>query len=149
MIDKITNSAAETMQFAETVGELLNGGDIILYAGGLGAGKTTFTRGLAMGMGLNDVVSSPTFAIVNEYKGKDITLYHFDMYRINSIEALETTGFYDYVSDNAVMAVEWPENIPEAFDGMAGIITVTIEYTGEETRKINIEGDARFDSPWN
>ena len=78
-----THSAAETMQLAEQMGSLLQAGDCIAYFGGLGAGKTTFTRGLAKGMGLPDEVASPTFAIVNEYHGTGaLSLYHFDMYRI-------------------------------------------------------------------
>ena len=92
-----THSAAETMQLAEQMGSLLQAGDCIAYFGGLGAGKTTFTRGLAKGMGLPDEVASPTFAIVNEYHGTgELSLYHFDMYRIIGAESLETTGFYDY-----------------------------------------------------
>ena len=87
-----THSAAETMQLAEQMGSLLQAGDCIAYFGGLGAGKTTFTRGLAKGMGLPDEVASPTFAIVNEYHGTGaLSLYHFDMYRIIGAESLETT----------------------------------------------------------
>ena len=82
MFNIITRSPEETIAFAEKIGKLLRGGDIIAYRGGLGAGKTTFTRGIAVGMGLPDEVSSPTFALVNEYRGKKLTLYHFDMYRI-------------------------------------------------------------------
>ena len=104
MITVTTSSAEETIAFAEKIGAMLKGGDIIAYKGGLGAGKTTFTRGLAIGMGLPDEVSSPTFALVNEYRGKALTLYHFDMYRIMNEEALETTGFYDYLSDDCVIA---------------------------------------------
>lgn len=81
-IQKTTASPAETVAFAEQVGKRLHAGDVIAYFGGLGVGKTTFTRGLAKGMGLPDVVSSPTFAIVQEYHGSGLSLYHFDMYRI-------------------------------------------------------------------
>ena len=115
----ITHSPEETISFAEKIGRLLKAGDFIAYHGDLGAGKTTFTRGLAVGMGLPDEVSSPTFAIVNEYHGRDkTTLYHFDMYRIGSSEELETTGFYDYPLDESVFAVEWAENIEDAFRKM-------------------------------
>ena len=77
----ISHSPEETIAFAEKVGKLLKKGDMIAYRGGLGAGKTTFTRGLAVGLGLPDNVTSPTYAIVNEYRGEEISLYHFDMYR--------------------------------------------------------------------
>ncbi|MGN1136079.1 MAG: tRNA (adenosine(37)-N6)-threonylcarbamoyltransferase complex ATPase subunit type 1 TsaE [Oscillospiraceae bacterium] len=147
MITVTTASAEETIAFAEKIGAMLKGGDIIAYKGGLGAGKTTFTRGLAIGMGLSDEVSSPTFALVNEYRGKALTLYHFDMYRIMNEEALETTGFYDYISDDCVIAVEWSENIADCLP--KNIITVTIETTGEEERRIEVKGDERFDHTWN
>ncbi|MBQ8825525.1 MAG: tRNA (adenosine(37)-N6)-threonylcarbamoyltransferase complex ATPase subunit type 1 TsaE [Oscillospiraceae bacterium] len=147
MITAKTNSPEETIEFAKKIGALLKGGDIVAYKGGLGAGKTTFTRGLAMGMGLPDEVSSPTFALVNEYRGRDITLYHFDMYRIMNAEALETTGFYDYISEDSVIAVEWSENIEDCLP--KNIITITIRSDGEEERTITAEGDERFDSAWN
>lgn len=143
MITVTTSSAEETIAFAEKIGAMLKGGDIIAYKGGLGAGKTTFTRGLAIGMGLPDEVSSPTFALVNEYRGKALTLYHFDMYRIMNEEALETTGFYDYLSDDCVIAVEWSENIADCLP--KNIITVEIENIGEDMRRIEVKGDERFD----
>ncbi len=143
MITVTTSSAEETIAFAEKIGAMLKGGDIIAYKGGLGAGKTTFTRGLAIGMGLPDEVSSPTFALVNEYRGKALTLYHFDMYRIMNEEALETTGFYDYLSDDCVIAVEWSENIADCLP--KNIITVAIENIGEDMRRIEVKGDERFD----
>lgn len=131
-----TASPEETIGLGKRIGACLTGGEIIAYRGGLGAGKTTFTRGLAMGMGLEDNVSSPTFAIVNEYHGDcPLSLYHFDMYRICGGEALETTGYYDYMSDNSVIAAEWSENIEDELDDT--IITITFEYDGEG-RKITI-----------
>lgn len=147
MITVTTHSPEETIEFAKKIGALLRGGDIIAYKGGLGAGKTTFTRGLAIGMGLPDEVSSPTFALVNEYRGRDITLYHFDMYRIMNAEALETTGFYDYISDDSVIAAEWSENIEDCLPDK--IITITIAQNGECERTIIVEGDERFDLTWN
>ncbi|MDE7280059.1 MAG: tRNA (adenosine(37)-N6)-threonylcarbamoyltransferase complex ATPase subunit type 1 TsaE [Oscillospiraceae bacterium] len=147
MISYTAASPEETISFAEQVGRLLRGGDIIAYRGGLGAGKTTFTRGIALGMGLPDEVSSPTFALVNEYRGKGLTLYHFDMYRIMNAEALETTGFYDYISEDAVIACEWSENIADCLPG--NVITITLDTVGEDVRKITVEGDERFDDAWN
>ena len=147
MISLSTVSPEETIAFAEQIGRLLRGGDIIAYRGGLGAGKTTFTRGIALGMGLPDQVSSPTFALVNEYRGKGLTLYHFDMYRILNAEALETTGFYDYISEDAVIVCEWSENIADCLP--ENVITITIETMGENVRKITVEGDERFASAGN
>ena len=102
----IVNSPEETIAAGEKIGRLLKKGDMIAYKGGLGAGKTTFTRGIAIGMGIGDVVSSPTFALVNEYHGTGMNLYHFDMYRIDSEEGMESAGFYDYPFDeNAAVII--------------------------------------------
>ncbi len=143
MIRVRTNSTEETISFAEKIGKLLRVGDIVAYRGGLGAGKTTFTRGLAVGMGLPDEVSSPTFALVNEYRGKNVTMYHFDMYRIMNAEALETTGFYDYMSEDSVIVCEWTENIEGCLP--KNTVNITIEHMGEDVREITVEGDERFD----
>lgn len=140
-----TRSPEETIELGRKIGACLTGGEVIAYKGGLGAGKTTFTRGLAMGMGLEDNVSSPTFAIVNEYHGNGLSLYHFDMYRIMGAEALETTGFYDYMSEDAVIAAEWSENIVDALD--SGTVTIEFEHTGGNERKITLcapKGEEKF-----
>ena len=144
MIKVRTNSPEETISFAEKIGKLLRGGDTVAYRGGLGAGKTTFTRGLAVGMGLPDEGSSPTFALVNEYRGKNVTMYHFDMYRIMNAEALETTGFYDYMSEDSVIVCEWTENIEGCLP--KNTVNITIEHLGEDVREITVEGDERFDN---
>ncbi|MBQ8514485.1 MAG: tRNA (adenosine(37)-N6)-threonylcarbamoyltransferase complex ATPase subunit type 1 TsaE [Ruminococcus sp.] len=139
----ITHTPEETIALAKRIGAQLRAGDCIAYYGDLGAGKTTFTRGLAQGMGLPDEVSSPTFAIVNEYHGQGaLSLYHFDMYRIQSSDELETTGFYDYPMEESVFAVEWSENIEEAFP--KDVIRIRIDRVDDDTRKITIEGDERF-----
>lgn len=139
----ISNSILETDAIAKKVGSLLHGGDIIAYIGLMGAGKTTFTRGLCLGLGLPDEVISPTFTLVNEYKNENISLYHFDMYRINSIEDLETTGFYDFISKENIIVIEWSENIINALP--KGTIFIKILAISEETRQISIEGDERFE----
>lgn len=141
-----TNSPEETIAAAEKLGRLLKAGDMIAYKGGLGAGKTTFTRGLAIGMGLGDNVSSPTFSLVNEYHGVNISLYHFDMYRIESEDDLESTGFYDYPFEDNVAAVEWSENIAEFLP--KNTIYITIDAVGDNGREITIEDGGRFASAW-
>ncbi len=139
----ISHSPEETISFAKKIGALIKGGDVIAYRGGMGAGKTTFTRGLCVGMGLPDEVTSPTFALVNEYRG-DIMLYHFDMYRIMGADDLETTGFYDYMGKDSVLAVEWSENISDCLP--EGTIYITLERVDDNTRKIMVDGDERFES---
>lgn len=141
-IVQVTHSPAETMAFAETVGRRLRAGDIIAYTGGLGVGKTTFTRGLAKGMGLPDVVSSPTFAIVQEYHGDGLSLYHFDMYRIADVMELESTGYYDYPLEEGVFAIEWAEHMIEALP--PDVIRITFVRLSDDVRQITIEGDERF-----
>ncbi len=137
-----SKNTEQTIRFAEKIGKLLKKGDVIAYTGGLGAGKTTFTRGLALGLGLEDSVCSPTFSIVNEYRGENLTLYHFDMYRIMGAEALETTGFYDYPLEESVFAVEWSENISDELPD--DTIYIDIKRVDDETRLITIKGDERF-----
>lgn len=141
-----TSSAAETIALGEEIGRRLKGGDLIAYSGGLGAGKTTITRGISIGMGLGDEVTSPTFALVNEYRGDRLSLIHFDMYRINSADDLETTGFFDYMDEDTVLAVEWSENIAEELPEDA--LRIDIQRLDEDSREISItapEGDDRFE----
>jgi tRNA threonylcarbamoyladenosine biosynthesis protein TsaE len=134
----ISHSEAETEAFASELGERLKPGDVIAFRGGLGAGKTAFTRGLAKGMGLDSMdVSSPTFALLNIYKNAETELRHFDMYRVMSPEALYSTGFYDYLDQTGVLAIEWSENIAEELPENA--ITVTIEPLDENTRRITVD----------
>ncbi len=141
----VTNSPEETIEFAKSIGKKLKGGDIIAFAGGLGAGKTTFTRGLSIGLGIGDTVTSPTFALVNEYRSdsSNITLCHFDMYRITDSLDLETTGFYDYMTENNILAVEWSENISDALPD--NTIYIKITRLSENQREIEINGDERFE----
>ena len=103
------------------------------YRGDLGAGKTAFTRGLAAGLGCEGEVCSPTFALVHEYPGK-ITLYHFDMYRIMDTEDLYATGYDDYLESGGILAIEWSENIEDAWP--VHTIFVTITADGPESRTI-------------
>ncbi len=142
----VTHSAEETIELAKKVGSLLKGGDVVAFIGGLGAGKTTFTRGLALGMGLSDEIISPTFTLVNEYRGPT-PLYHFDMYRILDLNDLDTTGFYDYLSEDNVLAIEWSENIEEALP--KNTIFIKFRRIDDDTREIQIDGGERFENTWN
>ena len=131
-----SKSYIETEEIAFKLAQTLKGTEIIAMFGGLGAGKTAFTRGLARGLGIEDGVSSPTFALVHEYEGK-FNLYHFDMYRINTFDDLYTTGFFDYM-DNGVMIIEWSENIENALP--ESCIKIYIKAISENEREIVIEG---------
>ena len=131
-----SKSYEETEEIAFRLAQTLKGTEIIAMFGGLGAGKTAFTRGLARGLGIEDGVSSPTFALVHEYEGK-FDLYHFDKYRINTFDELYTTGFFDYM-DNGVMIIEWSENIENALP--ESCIKIYIKAISENEREIEIEG---------
>ena len=140
-----TNSPEETEQLARRTGEKLRDGDVVAYRGGMGMGKTAFTRGLAAGMGIGgELVSSPTFAIINEYRKNGRRLCHFDLYRIDGYDDLYSTGIFDYLDCDAVLAIEWSENIAAALP--QGTITVTINHmeNNPNRREIVIEGDERF-----
>jgi len=133
----ISKNERETEAVGERLAASLSGGAVIAMYGDLGAGKTAFVRGMARGMGLDCRVSSPTFTIVNEYLGQR-ELIHFDMYRLSSADELFDIGWEDYISRGAVCAVEWSENVEDAFFGDE--IVVTIEKLGESERRITIEG---------
>ncbi len=133
----LTNNPRETEMVGEALARILRPGDVIAYCGDLGAGKTAFTRGLARGLGCAEQVTSPTYTIVNEYLSGRMPLFHFDMYRLRSAEDLWDIGWEDYLERGGVCAVEWSENVTEA---MENAIWVRIEKTGEESRRITVEG---------
>ncbi|MGI6279700.1 MAG: tRNA (adenosine(37)-N6)-threonylcarbamoyltransferase complex ATPase subunit type 1 TsaE [Acutalibacteraceae bacterium] len=132
----ISHGREETERIAEEFSRSLCGGEIIAFIGGLGAGKTCFTKGLARGLGYTGEVTSPTFALINEYVGGRLPLFHFDMYRISSWQDLYSSGFFDYMDAGGVIAAEWSENIENALP--EGTIYVKIEDLGEDTRSITI-----------
>ena len=133
----ITNSPEQTEAVGAALGNILKPGTILAYRGDLGAGKTAFTRGLARGLGADETVTSPTYTIVNEYLTGRLPLFHFDMYRLGSSDELWDIGWEDYLERGGICAVEWSENVADA---MESAIRVTIEKTGEDSRKITIEG---------
>ena len=138
-----TNSRAETVAIGERMASVLGPGSLITFTGGLGAGKTAFCEGLAKGLGCIDPVSSPTFAIVNYYRGPR-PLAHFDLYRISSEDDLNGAGFYDYLDEGAVVAAEWSENFAQLLD-LEDPIRVDIQRTeNEDGRKITITGCPEF-----
>ena len=137
----LTNSPEETEKVGAALGKILSPGTILAYRGDLGAGKTAFTRGLARGLGYNEPVTSPTYTIVNEYLGGRLPLFHFDKYRLGSSDDLWDIGWEDYLERGGICAVEWSENVDDAMDNA---IWVTIHKTGDESRRIEIEGGERI-----
>ena len=128
-----THSEEETIALGQEVAKGLSGGGVVAMFGGLGMGKTAFVRGMARILAPEAAVTSPTFALVNEYGG-DPPLYHFDMYRVGSWEDLYATGFFDYLEQRSVLAIEWSENIEHAIP--PGSLLVTFERLGETARRI-------------
>jgi len=132
-----TENERGTSDAGEALAKKLRPGDVVALFGDLGAGKTAFVRGMAKGLGLSCRVSSPTFTIVNEYLGP-VPLFHFDMYRLKGPDELFEIGWEDYLERGGVCAVEWSENVKGAFP--PGTVTVSIEKTGESTRRITVDG---------
>ena len=133
----ITNCPEETEALGEKLAKILTPGTILAYRGDLGAGKTAFTRGLAQGLGCREIVTSPTYTIVNEYLGGKLPLFHFDMYRLRCADDLFDIGWDDYLERGGICAVEWSENVDDA---MEDALYITIEKLGEDSRRITIEG---------
>jgi tRNA threonylcarbamoyladenosine biosynthesis protein TsaE len=137
MSEFFSHSEQETEALGARLAGQLPGGAVVAMYGDLGAGKTAFVRGMARGLGLDCRVSSPTFTIINEYLGER-ELIHFDMYRLSGADELFDIGWEDYLARGAVCAVEWSENVQDAFFGDE--IRVTIEKLSDTDRKITIEG---------
>jgi tRNA threonylcarbamoyladenosine biosynthesis protein TsaE len=131
----ISKSELDTSQAGRVLAGKLTGGGCVALYGELGAGKTSFVRGLAEGLGLKARVTSPTFTIVNEYLG-DIPLFHFDLYRLKSGDELFEIGWDDYLARGGIIAAEWSENAKDAFP--ADTVRVYIEKTGDNSRRIEI-----------
>ncbi|BCJ87192.1 tRNA (adenosine(37)-N6)-threonylcarbamoyltransferase complex ATPase subunit type 1 TsaE [Effusibacillus dendaii] len=137
MFQRITHTPEETKQIAKTLAELLGAGDVLTLAGDLGAGKTTFTQGLASGLGIEEAVSSPTFTLIREYEGR-IPLYHIDVYRLGEQAGGENLGWDEYFYGNGVTVVEWADFIknwlPDEW------LQIEIQKTGDLERTIHISG---------
>ena len=123
-------SAEETQGLGEVLGHLLQAGDVLVLTGDLGAGKTQLTKGVARGMGIEDDVTSPTFTIEMVYEGKELPLYHFDLYRLDDADELEDTGLFDVLGGDGPCLIEWGEQ----FEGELGDerLDVTIERLDDE-----------------
>ena len=134
-----TNSAEETIDAAKRFAAGLKPGDSVLYTGEMGAGKTHFTKGIAAYFGCPEIVTSPTFTIVNEYLGGTVPVFHFDLFRIGDIDELYATGFFDYLRRDGIICAEWSENIPDLYCELDSVWFVDIAKTGENSRKITIE----------
>jgi tRNA threonylcarbamoyladenosine biosynthesis protein TsaE len=135
-LEIITTSAAETEDVGRRLALQLRPGEVVACRGDLGAGKTALTRGIARGLGIDDAVTSPTYTIVNEYRGR-LPLFHFDLYRLSGPDDLFDIGWEDYLERGGVCVVEWSER---AGDLLEDPIVVCVEHLGDDRRKITITG---------
>lgn len=126
------NNVEETQSIAAKIAATLKGGEVILLNGDLGAGKTTFTKGLAKALGIEETVTSPTFTFMKEYTGR-LSLYHFDMYRVEDEDELYELGLNDYLNMNGVCVIEWNK-----FEDINNPIVINISVIDENKRKIEI-----------
>ncbi len=134
----LSNSEQDTEKIGQELAGRLPAGSVVAMYGELGSGKTALVRGMARGLGLDCRVCSPTFTIVNEYSEPGKTeLFHFDMYRLGSADELFDIGWEDYLARDGICAVEWSENVEEAFDGSEW--RVIFRKTGENSREITVE----------
>lgn len=131
----LSHSAEETFAFAKRVADKLKGGEIILLNGDLGAGKTTFTKGLARALGVKETVTSPTFTYVKEYDGR-LTLYHFDMYRVSDADEVYELGLEEYFYKGGVVVVEWNK-----FDDVRNPIIINVKSLGGNIREFEIQDE--------
>lgn len=131
-----SHSYEDTLRIGEEISKDLKGTEVIALFGGLGMGKTALTTGIAKGLGAENCVSSPTFALVNEYNGR-YKIFHFDMYRISTWDDLYSIGFFDYLN-NGVLIIEWSENIENALPQKYTKITIE-KGNGEDERILTVE----------
>ncbi len=134
-VQKFTlTSPAQTRELGEVFGKQLHGGDIVAYKGGMGAGKTTFTVGVVKGVGCEADVSSPTFSIINEYRGGKYNICHIDAFRLSSGEELESIAYYDYLDNGWIILIEWSEQL-EGYLNEARFV-LEFERLDDQTREI-------------
>ena len=133
LMEILTNSYEETIQVAKDYAKTLQGGDVVLLDGDMGAGKTVFAKGVALALGITDEITSPTYAYMNDYDGK---LYHYDCYRLSSGEDAEALGLTDYFYMRGICLIEWSQNIFEVLP--KNVKRVKIEKIDINSRKITL-----------
>lgn len=144
MLSFKSESVGETCLIGKKIALQVKHGAVIALYGGLGMGKTAFTRGFAEGRGIKAEVSSPTFALVHEYGGCP-PVYHFDMYRVKTWDDLYTTGFFDYIDAGGILVVEWSENIENALP--QDVIRIHFERgESENERIITVQGAGEYEN---
>jgi len=138
-MDIITHSAAETIELGRQIGSLLKGGEVFAVEGPLGGGKTQLIKGIAAGAGAAslDQVNSPTFVLVNEYRGR-LDIFHIDAYRLETVRDFEMLGFDDFLYPTSVVLIEWADKVAEALEGLE-CISIRFRHLSPDQREITIQ----------
>lgn len=144
VLDLISHSATQTQRLGARVGELARPGDLFCLEGDLGSGKTCFTQGIGRGLAIAEVINSPTFILANEHRGGRLTLYHLDVYRMNSAREAQGIGLDDYLASDGVCVIEWAEKIRAVLPSEH--LWITFRHLGESKRGILLEANgARYE----
>lgn len=138
MMEFITHNDSETAQAASRLAAMLVPGDVVILRGEMGVGKTVFTKGLCTALGVTDIVTSPTFTVVNEYDGAQMPVYHFDLYRIEEEDELLEIGFEEYLQNGGVCVIEWPQNAGNALPKHGYEVTIS-RLENENERNITVK----------
>ena len=131
-----SKSVEETLLLGERIGRTLKGGEVLGLSGELGSGKTVFVKGLARGLDIQEVITSPTFVLVKSYQGR-LILHHIDFYRLHTLADLETIGFDDFLKSGGILAIEWAEKFPAQLPPSA--LLISIHYAGDKARRIEMK----------
>ena len=142
MISICSASPGETRDLASRLASLLQGGDVLVLQGDLGAGKSEFTRGLAKGLGISGPIPSPSFTILNVYEDGRLPLYHYDFYRLESSEELYEMGLEEYLEMQGVSVIEWPEKCPDAIPSCH--LLIRIRHQEGDRREIHVSEQGGF-----
>ncbi|MBP3713485.1 MAG: tRNA (adenosine(37)-N6)-threonylcarbamoyltransferase complex ATPase subunit type 1 TsaE [Bacilli bacterium] len=142
----VSSSSAETIKLGKMLASSFKGGEVVLAIGDLGAGKTAFCKGIALGLGIKQIVNSPTFNIMKVYSGKRLNLYHIDAYRLEDKDAITDIGFDESIGNkDGISYIEWPKFIESYYIKESNIITVKITSLSKNKRRIEIEEGIKYE----
>ena len=134
----LINNQDETIELGKRLGNVLESGDVVLLEGDLSSGKTTFTKGIGIALGVTKIINSPTFTIVKAYKGKDTMLYHLDLYRLDGLN--NDFDLYEYIEGDGITVIEWPHQVEDILPKEYILVEILRTYTTKRTINIKAIG---------